>query len=104
MQRAATARVAEIRISARAAMDIRDIARFTIRTFGVNQARRYRDDLQRCFESLADNPMLGRSAEALAAKLRRFELRSHVVFYRPDEGGILVVRVLHASTDISSRF
>jgi len=96
--------VAEIRISTRAAADIRGIARFTIQTFGVNQARRYRDEMQRCFESLAESPMLGRSAEALAAKLHRFEFRSHVIFYRPDEGGILVVRVLHASMDISSRF
>jgi len=96
--------VAEARISRRAAADIAGIAHFTIQAFGGNQARRYRDELQRCFESLAENPMLGRSAEALAPALRRFEFRSHVVFFRPEEYGILVVRVLHASMDASSRF
>lgn len=94
----------EIRISKAAAADIAEIARFTIQAFGINQARHYRTGLQRCLESLAENPMLGRSAEALALELRRFEFRSHVVFYRAEEAGILVVRILHASMDASSRF
>lgn len=94
----------EIRISKAAAADLAEIARFTIQTFGIDQARHYRDGLERCFESLVENPLLGRSAEALARELRRFEFRSHVVFYRPEGAGILVVRVLHASMDASSRF
>jgi toxin ParE1/3/4 len=96
--------VGEIRISKAAAADIAGIARFTIQAFGVHQARHYRDGLMRCFESLAENQMLGRSAETLARELRRFEFRSHVVFYGAEEAGILVVRVLHASMDASSRF
>lgn len=96
--------MAEIRFSRRAAEDLAEIARFTIRTFGPEQARRYRDDLQSCLESLAGNPRAGRSAEALAPELRRFEFRSHIVFYRPEGFGILVVRILHATMDATSRF
>lgn len=89
----------EIRLTARAEADLAGIADYTIETFGIEQARRYRDDLEGCFRTIAENPRLGRSAEALAAGLRRVEHRSHVVFYLVDESGILIVRVLHSSMD-----
>ena len=91
----------DFRLSHRAETDLAEIADYTIETFGVEQARRYRDDLEACFRSLARNPRLGRSAEWLAAGLRRFEHRSHIVFYIEDERGVLVVRVLHVRMDAS---
>ena len=48
----------------------------SIETFGIEQTRRYRDDLEGCFLTIAENPRLGRSAEALSAGLRRIEHRS----------------------------
>lgn len=93
--------MADFRLSPRAETDLAEIAAYTIETFGVEQARRYRDDLEACFQSLAQSPRLGRSAEWLAAGLRRFEHRSHVVFYVEDERGVVVVRVLHVRMDAS---
>ncbi len=90
----------EYRLSVRAAGDIAGIADYTIERFGIDQARRYRDGLERCFETLAENPLLGRSAEELAPDLRRFEHQAHVVFYKPEDWGVLVVRVLHESMDV----
>ena len=92
----------EYRLSARAAGDIAGIADYTIERFGVDQARRYRDGLETCFSALAANPLLGRTAEELAPDLRRFEHGSHVVFYEPREGSVLIVRVLHESMDAPS--
>ena len=89
----------DYRLSSRAASDLAEIADYTIETFGIEQARRYRDELESCFQTLADNPMIGRSADDLSANLRRYEHRSHIVFYRPIEQGILVVRVLHQRMD-----
>lgn len=93
--------MADFRLSPRAETDLAEIADYTIETFGVEQARRYRDDFEACFQSLARNPRLGRSAEWLTAGLRRFEHRSHVVFYVEDERGVVVVRVLHVRMDAS---
>ena len=87
--------MADYRLSARAVTDLAEIADYTVATFGVEQARRYRDDLESCFEYLADNPLLGRSAESLAPGLRRFEHRSHAIFYTKERGGVLIVRILH---------
>ena len=93
--------MADVRLSSRAEIDLAGIADYTIETFGVEQARRYRDDLEACFLNLAENPRLGRSVEQFAPGLRRFEYRSHVVFYTEDEGGVLIVRVLHVRMDAS---
>ena len=91
--------MAEVRLTSRAEADLAGIADYSIETFGIEQARRYRDDLDACFRTIAENPRLGRSAEALFRGLRRIEHRSHVVFYLVDESGILIVRILHSSMD-----
>lgn len=52
------------------------------------------------FEDLAHQPMLGRSAGRVAPNLRRYEYRSHVVFYVAENDGVRIVRVLHQSMDV----
>ncbi|MFZ0254347.1 MAG: type II toxin-antitoxin system RelE/ParE family toxin [Gammaproteobacteria bacterium] len=94
----------DYRLSKQAAEDLADIADYTMEQFGIEQARHYRDGLERCFQDLADNPNLGRSAEQLAPKLRRFEHQSHVVFYLLEAENLLIVRVLHASRDATKHF
>ena len=91
--------VADLRISHRAAGDLADIADYTISTFGIEQARRYRDQLQACLNSIADNPLLGQSAHELSPGLRRIRQQAHVIFYRPTPRPVLIVRVLHHSMD-----
>jgi toxin ParE1/3/4 len=89
----------ELRLSRKAATDLSDIADFTIAEFGIDQARKYRDQFARCFGSLLDNPLLGRSADEFAPGLRRIRQQAHVVFYRPSDEAVLVVRVLHHGMD-----
>lgn len=93
--------MADYRLSARAEADLAGIADYTIKTFGIEQARQYRDALDACFCTLAENPRLGRSAELLSPGLRRFEHRSHTVFYAEERGDILIVRILHVAMDTS---
>tara|TARA_B100000678_G_scaffold35938_1_gene26296 strand:+ start:1867 stop:2157 length:291 start_codon:yes stop_codon:yes gene_type:complete len=89
----------ELRLSRKAAADLANIADFTIAQFGVEQARSYRDQFNRCFASLLANPMLGRSAEEVGPGLRRIRQQAHVVFYLPSDDAILIVRVLHHRMD-----
>lgn len=51
------------------------------------------------FQTLAEHPMHGRSADEVVPDLRRLEYQSHVVFYMPKDKGVRVVRVLHESRD-----
>ena len=52
---------------------------------------------------LARNTLLGRPRPELATKLRSWNVHRFVLFYRPIEDGIILVRVLHASMDITPR-
>jgi toxin ParE1/3/4 len=52
----------------------------------------------------ATQPMMGRSRDELAAGLRSFAFGRYVVFFLPIPDGLDVVRVLHASRDISEHF
>ena len=91
--------MSEYRLSSRAESDLAEIADYTIERFGIEQARRYRDELESCIQTLAANPMIGRSADELGSKLRRCEHQSHIVFYLPSDQGVFVVRVLHQRMD-----
>jgi len=91
--------MSEYRLSSRAESDLAEIADYTIERFGIEQARRYRDELESCIQTLAANPMIGRSADELGSKLRRYEHQSHIVFYLPSDQGVFVVRVLHQRMD-----
>ena len=91
--------MAEYRLTSRAGADLAGIADYTIEAFGVEQARRYRDELEACFKSLAGNPRLGRDASQLVPGLRRFEHRSHTIFYAEEKQGVLTIRILHVGMD-----
>ena len=87
-------------LSYKAAADLDQIHEYTILNFGLKQARAYLSGLRGRFETLAGNPMQGRSASELSPGLRRLEYQSHVVFYMPKDNGIRIVRVLHQSMDV----
>ena len=82
-------------LSKRADSDVAGIAAYTIKQFGIQQARRYRDGLKQILRKLAEYPNSGRSAEHLAPKLRRINFESHVIFFLRGEAGVLIVRILH---------
>ncbi len=52
---------------------------------------------------LARNKHMGRPRPELAPNLRCWLVHRFVLFYRPIEDGIVLVRVLHSSMDISGR-
>ena len=83
------------RLSKRADSDIAGIADYTVKQFGIRQARRYRDGLEKIFLRLVEYPNSGRSAWHLAPGLRRMNFESHAIFFLHGEGGVLIVRVLH---------
>jgi toxin ParE1/3/4 len=87
--------MAAFRFSRRAEADLLRIAQYTLRTWGKAQAARYLSELERCCETLANNSALGRLCEDVRPGLHRLEHGKHVVFYRRETEGILVVRILH---------
>jgi toxin ParE1/3/4 len=92
--------MAVYKLSPKAAADLEGIYEYTILQFGLAQAQDYLTGLHRLFYTLADHPMYGRSASQLAPELRRAEYQSHVIFYQPQDDGVLIVRVLHGRQDV----
>lgn len=54
-------------------------------------------------ELLARNSAMGRPRPDLAPNLRCWLVHRFVLFYRPIEDGIILIRVLHSSMDISGK-
>jgi toxin ParE1/3/4 len=83
------------RFSKLARLDLIDISNYTLDRWGVDQAIRYLDSLEKCFGLIAANPNIGRKCDHLRKGYRRIEHEKHVIFYRSDKTGILIVRILH---------
>ncbi|MCI0488370.1 MAG: type II toxin-antitoxin system RelE/ParE family toxin [Blastocatellia bacterium] len=59
------------------------------------------DTLNEKCRMIAGFPEMGRAREELAPRLRSFPVGRFVIYYRPMENGIEIVRMLHASREIS---
>ncbi len=88
----------------RALADLRDIARYTRRTWGQKQARLYREEFKLCVHKLALSPGIGRERADVGRSVRSFPIARHVAFYLESEGGITVLRLLHPTMDVARAF
>jgi toxin ParE1/3/4 len=73
----------------------------------IREADKLIRKISETFLLLADNPRMGSRREGLAEDLRAFPVKSYMIYYRPHDQmeGIVVVRVLNATQDITeSRF
>jgi toxin ParE1/3/4 len=73
-------------------------------------ANRFLTAAHRGFEMLADMPGIGRERVSADPKLKDVRswpirgFRNFLVFYRPTEAGIEVMRVVHGARDLRGRF
>ena len=70
-----------------------------IRRDNPRAAKRLLRTINDKLQLLAEFPGLGRPREELARSLRSFPIGNYVVFYRPIEPGIQLIRVLHGGRD-----
>jgi toxin ParE1/3/4 len=89
--------MAKMRFTRRAEADLDEISEYTRQNWSVVQERTYLAEIESCCIRLAASPLLGRACDEVRPGLRRMEQGRHVIFYRPEDAGILVVRVLHQS-------
>lgn len=63
------------------------------------------DLIQATVSLLGAQPEMGRARPELADGLRSFPTRTpYIIFYVPDEDGLLVIRVLHHARDIDAEY
>ena len=84
--------------------DLIDIGRYTLNKWGQVQRNHYLSLLDVSFYQLAANPFKGSDCSEIRSGYRKFNVGSHVIFYRQIAvDTIEIVRVLHGSMDIESR-
>jgi len=70
----------------------------------LENADHFVDKLEQQCQSLARQPLMGQSQEELAPGLRSFPVGNYLIFYRPIDNGIDVIRVLHGGRYLSALF
>ncbi|MCC5645749.1 type II toxin-antitoxin system RelE/ParE family toxin [Nostoc sp. CHAB 5824] len=83
--------------------DLLDIWNF-IANDSFEKADRLLQKIDNQLKILASNPSMGRKRNSLAPNLRSFPVGNYLIFYRPINQGIEVIRVLHGARDIQSLF
>jgi toxin ParE1/3/4 len=84
-----------------AELDLDHLFWYTARTWGVEQANRYSEELIEVVDRLADFPMLGRDSTDLGSGLRTLVVMRHIVVYGVFENRVLIYRVLNEREDIA---
>ena len=92
------------RITPRAASDLRDVARYTLGTWGRKQRDAYLREMDKRFAWLAENPMLGKPRPDIREGYRSYPQGSHVIFYLVRDTGIDIIGVLHQRMDVVNYF
>ena len=83
--------------------DVYEIAMFIARD-NPDAAIRLIDRFDETLKMLAQNPLAGRAREDLAPRVRSFPIGNYLLFYRPAQHGIELIRVLHGARDLRRLF
>ena len=92
------------RISQQAIEDLDKIWIYTFNKWSKEQADRYYDLIMAEIDFIADNYLIGKSAEQTRKNYRVTKIKWHLIFYRKVENEIVeIVRILHQRMDIKKR-
>ncbi|WP_412536135.1 type II toxin-antitoxin system RelE/ParE family toxin [Marinobacter sp. MIT932201] len=86
--------MANYQLSKRADEDFESIYLFGLLNFGLIQADAYVDGLEERFEQIAAQPDLYPAIDHLKPGYRLSVYQSHSIYYRVDESGVLIIRIL----------
>jgi toxin ParE1/3/4 len=95
--------MATILIKPLAQADLLDIWNF-IASDSFDKADQLLKKIDSQLKMLASNPGMGRKRDSLALNMRSFPVGNYLIFYRPINQGIEVIRVIHGARDIQSLF
>ncbi len=92
------------RFTAPASRDIEKIIDYIAEVGSLNAAEDLLNLINQTCRKLATFPSMGRLRIELAEELRSFPVKDYLIFYRPIEEGVEVVRVLSGYRDLTALF
>ena len=87
------------RLSKRSEKDLENIAVYSIKNFGIKQARIYRDGLFKTFDMICAFPMIGSNQNDIKKNVRLQVYESHSIYYLIDAKAIFILRILGPGED-----
>ncbi|MCI5039254.1 MAG: type II toxin-antitoxin system RelE/ParE family toxin [Donghicola eburneus] len=86
-----------IEVSRAAEGDLLGIFLYGIQEYGLAQAERYKGQLDKSFQAVADNPEITRLREEITPPVRVYPTQKHMIVYTILEDGqtVFVLRVRH---------
>ncbi|MEX1227426.1 MAG: type II toxin-antitoxin system RelE/ParE family toxin [Marinobacter sp.] len=88
--------MSNFKLSRNAKADLKAIAFYTEREWGLEQRNHYILQFDQCFHRLGENPNLGQTCDEISSGYRLFLQGSHIIFYRNVSGSVVeIIRILH---------
>lgn len=90
-------------LTSKAKSDLKIIAVFTYKRWGMQKRNEYLLELDTCFHQLADNPNTGSTCDEIIQGYRKFPQGRHMIFYKETiNKQIQIIRILHQNMDVTS--
>ena len=87
------------RLLPKAKADYFDIYAYTYENFGEDQAEKYTGGLFDAFSLITEHNHIGRAISHIRAGYFRYEYEGHTIYYKRDQKGISIVRILGGKQD-----
>ncbi|WP_353217232.1 type II toxin-antitoxin system RelE/ParE family toxin [Sandarakinorhabdus sp.] len=95
--------MAEYRLSPRAQRDLEALFDDTVDRWGLAQAMRYTDLIEAACAALAAAPYQAPACDHIRPGYRRRAVEQHIIYFRVQDDGIAIIRILHQRMDASRR-
>ncbi len=96
--------MAKYQLSNKTKIDLIEIWDYTVRTWSVNQAEHYYNQIIETCINLSKDPKIGKHYSEVYPDLLGFKTGKHIIFYQIiDTQEIFVFRILHEQMDLDSR-
>ena len=94
----------KVRITPRARDDLKNIGRYTERTWGKAQRNIYLKSIEARFQWLAESPLLGKHRTDISEGYYSFPEGQHVIFYLIGSNAIDIIGIPHKEMDTINYF
>ncbi|GGI68804.1 toxin ParE1 [Polymorphobacter multimanifer] len=91
--------MAEFRLSPAAKLDLNKIFDRSVAAWGLTKALEYDEALEKTLFMLARAPQRAQQCDRIRIGYRRQSVGSHVIYLKPTDYGIAVIRILHQRMD-----
>ena len=92
-------RTAEYRLTPAAQRDLDEIFDYTVREWGLEQALAYAAAIEKACARLAKAPDLAQDCGHIRTGYRRAVVNRHAIYFRVEDYGVAIVRILHQHMD-----